>query len=84
MIEYQKKAKTIRLGYTPGVIRHYYHGSKANRKYTERWKVLIKYNYSPFQHLTYDEIGVLIPTEFLSQEFKNDILNYFKERKEDE
>jgi len=84
MLEYQTKAKTIRLGYTPGVIRHHYHGSKANRKYTERWKILMKYSFSPYHHLTYDDKGVLIPTNVFSDEFKTDIFNYFKERKEDD
>jgi hypothetical protein len=84
MVEWQTKAKTLRLGYTPGVIRHYYHGSKINRKYTERWKILMKHNYSPYAHLTYDSIGILVPTENFSEEFKEDIMNYFRERKEDE
>ena len=84
MLEFQKKAKTLRLGYTPGIIRHYFHGSKINRRYTERWQILIRQQYSPIQHLTYDSQGILIPTEQFSEEFKNDILNYFEERKEDE
>ena len=84
MLEYQKKASKLRLGYTPGLIRHHYHGSKLNRRYTERWKILMKHNYSPVEHLTYDNIGILIPTKNFSEEFKEDIMNYFKERKEDE
>jgi len=84
MLEYQKKIKSLRLGYVPGVIRHYYHGKKMNRKYTERWQLLIKHQYSPINHLTYDNKGILIPTEECSEEFINDILGYFKERKEDE
>lgn len=84
MLEYQKIASKLRLGYTPGIIRHYYHGSKINRKYTERWKILMKYNYSPYTHITYDSSGILIPTSTFSKEFKDEILNYFKERKEDE
>ena len=84
MLEFQKKAKTLRLGYTPGIIRHYFHGSKINRQYTERWQILIRHQYSPIHHLTYDSFGILIPTEQFSEEFKNDIIDYFKERKEDE
>lgn len=84
MLDYQKKIKSLRLGYVPGVIRHNYHGKKMNRKYTERWQLLIKHQYSPINHLTYDNKGILIPTEECSEEFKNDILGYFKERKEDE
>jgi hypothetical protein len=83
MLEYQNNASKLRLGYTPGVIRHHYHGSKKNRKYTERWKILMNYKYSPVDHVTYDDFGILIPTEAFPQEFKDDIMNYFRERKED-
>ena len=84
MLDFQNKAKTLRLGYTPGVIRHYFHGCKKNRNYTERWQILIKHSYSPNIHLKYDEFGILVPTENFSSEFKDDILDYFKQRKEDE
>jgi hypothetical protein len=84
MLEFQKKAKKLRLGYTPGLIRHYFHGSKKNRKYTERWQILMKHQFAPTRHLTYDPYGILIPTAEFSQEFKKDIMDYFKERKEDE
>jgi hypothetical protein len=83
MLEYQKNATNLRLGYTPGVIRHYYHGSKQNRQYTERWKILMNHKFSPITHLKYDDKGILIPTEEFSEEFKEDIMNYFRERKED-
>ena len=84
MLVYQNIASKLRLGYTPGIIRHHYHGSKANRKYTERWKILMNYKFSPYTHITYDLSGIIIPTQSFSQEFKNEIYNYFKERKEDE
>jgi hypothetical protein len=84
MFEYQIKAKTLRLGYTPGTIRHHYHGSKANRRYTQRWQILINHGYSPIKHLVYDENGILVPTAEFSEEFQADILNYFQERKEDD
>ena len=84
MLEYQKKTKNMRLGYVPGVIIHNYHGSKKNRNYTERWKILMKYNYSPITHLSYNNEGILIPTKNFEWEFQNEIINYFKERKEDD
>ena len=83
MLEYQLKASKLRLGYVPGVIRHHYHGSKKNRKYTERWNILIKNNYSPIKDVIYDNEGLIIPTKTFSTDFKEDILNYFRERKED-
>ena len=84
MLEYQTIAKKIRLGYTPGVIRHFFHGSKQNRRYTDRWKILMKYNYSPQKDLTYNDKGVLIFAANVSNDFKQDILHYFYERKEDD
>lgn len=84
MLEFQMNAKTLRLGYVPGVIRHYFHGSKENRKYTERRQILIDHQFTPIQHLTYDSIGILIPTSNFSEEFKEEIMNYFKERREDD
>lgn len=84
MLDYQKNAKYLRLGYVPGLIRHYYHGSKQNRKYTERWKLLMEHKYSPVLDVCYDEKGIMVPTEHMNQKFKEDILNYFSERKEDD
>ena len=76
--------QTLRLGYVPGIIRHYFHGTKKNRKYTERWQILINHQYSPTKHIMYNEYGVLIPTPECPTEFLDDIMKYFKERKEDD
>lgn len=84
ILKYQENAKMLRLGYTPGVIQHYFHGSKINRRYTERWKILMKHQYSPKNHLVYDELGILIPNEKFPNGLKEDIMNYFLERKEDD
>jgi hypothetical protein len=84
MLEYQVKSSKLRLGYVPGVIRHHYHGSKKNRQYTERWKILMNHQFSPIEHLSYDDKGIIIPTKLFSSEFKEDIMNYFRERKEDD
>jgi hypothetical protein len=84
VLKFQQKANSLRLGYTPGVVRHYYHGSRKNRKYTGRLDVLQKQSFSPSKHLKYDNFGILIPTAKFSKKFKNDILKYFKERKEDD
>jgi len=83
MLDYQVKANKLRLGYTPGVIRHHFHGSKQNRKYKERWQILMNHKYSPKEHLTYDASGILIPTDSCPPELLEDIIAYFRERKED-
>jgi hypothetical protein len=84
VLEFQRKIKNIRVGYVPGIIRHYYHGSKANRQYGERWKILVKYQYSPDIHITYDKNGVLVPTSECPKGLLDDILAYFRERNEDD
>jgi hypothetical protein len=84
ILEFQKRAKKLRFGYVPGVIRHYFHGSKKNRKYNDRWKILLKYDYSPGSHITKNKQGILIPTKNCPLELLDEILEYFAERNEDE
>lgn len=82
--EYEARVKNLRLGYLPVVIRHFFHGSKANRRYVERNEILLKYDYSPTKHITRDENGVYVPTADFPQGFKDEIMDYFKQRNEDE
>ena len=82
--EYETAVKKLRLGYVPGVIKHFFHGTKENRKYSERWQILIKHQYDPYKHLFRDENGILQPTDECPKELLNDILNYFVERNEDD
>lgn len=81
---YIKNLTGIKVGFVPTVIKHYFHGSKANRKYIERNQILLKYKYNPEIHITYNSDGIIIPTKEMSMDFLIDILNYFSERNEDE
>lgn len=81
---FEERVKGLRIGYVPGVIRHHYHGSKVNRKYTERWELLIKHGYDPSIHVKKNTDGILVPTKSCPREFLKDIMKYFEERKEDE
>lgn len=83
VLKFQKNVANLRLGYVPGVIRHYYHGSKKNRKYTERWQILVKYNFDPLYMITLDN-GLIIPAKECPPKLISEILLYFKERNEDE
>jgi len=84
IMQYDKNMKTLRLGYIPGVIKHYFHGSKKNRKYSERWQILVKHHYSPYKHLIRDSNNILQPSNACPPELILEIFNYFKERNEDE
>ena len=81
---FQKRAAQLRLGYVPGVIRHHFHGAKKNRKYHERWQILVNNAYNPFIHITKNRDGLLVPTELCPQKMLDEILAYFVERNEDE
>jgi hypothetical protein len=84
VLGWQKLVKTIRLGYVPGVVRHYFHGTKQNRKYNERWQILVKHQYNPLTHVKYDNDGLLVPTTDCPQGLLDDIMKYFLERNEDD
>ena len=83
-VQFQNKVKTLRLGYIPGIIRHHFHGSKKNRKYVERWLILVDNKYDPSTHITKNNEGVLIPTPACPKKLLDQILQYFAERNEDE
>jgi hypothetical protein len=86
LVEYQEKmGRDIRLGYLPTVLRHYFHGDRKNRKYTERWSILTENHYNPYTHVEPNEQGVLIPSPAsFPRPMGEQILQYFQERNEDE
>lgn len=61
VVDYITNLTNVKIGYIPTNIKHYFHGSKANRKYVERNTILVKYNYNPMEHIEYNEEGILIP-----------------------
>lgn len=84
VVELESKMSSLRFGYVPGTIYHYFHGSKVNRKYTERWKILVNHNYNPITFVKKDDNGILIPSNVFPESLANDIMKYFEERNEDE
>jgi hypothetical protein len=80
--EFQSRVLGLRLSYVPGVVRHFYHGAKVNRKYRERWIILVEHRFDPRTHLDKKD-GLLIPSRQCPPKLLVDILQYFKERNED-
>jgi len=59
--EWQKKAVAItggKIGYCPGTIVHYFHGTKEDRQLISREQMLIKHLFDPDKDLTKDEQGL--------------------------
>jgi len=46
------------IGYVPGTIHHGWHGPKVNRRYNDRWKILVENQFDPYHDLMMDPQGV--------------------------
>ena len=84
LLQYERKCVGMRLGYVPGTIRHYFHGSKAKRYYMERWSILTEHQFDPYIHVKRNVDGLLIPTRKCPKKLISDVQNYFEMRDEDE
>jgi hypothetical protein len=78
------KFKGLSFDYIDCNIFHYYHGDRKNRKYVGRQFLLSEYKYNPFTFFTYNEHGLLIPTDSCNKELLEKIKSYFIDRKEDD
>jgi hypothetical protein len=70
------------VGYMPGSIFHYWHGKKVDRRYHDRWQILIRHHYDPDTDLKEDVQGCYQFTDRCPQ-LEYDIRKYFKARNED-
>lgn len=84
----ERAEKNIRrkVGYVPGLLTHYWHGKKRDRKYIERWKILIDHQYDPDRDLKRDTGGLWQLVDDGSPHsivLRDDIRKYFRARNED-
>lgn len=70
------------VGYMPGAILHYWHGKKVDRRYQDRWKILVNHQFDPEFDLKLDTQGLYQFTERCPQ-LAYDIRKYFQARNED-
>lgn len=83
--EWQKRAdKYIKknVGYMEGLLLHYWHGKKVDRRYKDRWKILIDNKYNPDTDIKRSTSGVLQLTD-RSIKLRDEIKEYFRQRNED-
>jgi hypothetical protein len=74
------------VGFVPGTICHSWHGKKVDRKYHDRWKILVNHQYDPDLDLKRDSQGLyqLVDHGTLrSSRFRDDLRRYFRARNED-
>ena len=70
------------IGFVPGTILHHWHGKKKDRKYWDRWQILIKNSFDPHLDLKKDWQGVYQLTD-RSIQLRDDIRAYMRARNED-
>jgi hypothetical protein len=80
--ELQLNVKDLKLSWVDGTIVHHWHGSLENRKYRERWDILIKNKYNPLEDIGVLPCGLLQMSDN-GQRFQKEIDKYFMERLED-
>lgn len=80
----ERALKYIRydIGYLPGTVVHFWHGKKRDRKYKERWQILIDYGFDPEIDLKKDSQGIWQLTD-RSVKLRDALRKYFRERNED-
>ena len=82
---YQKRcARHLKqnISYVPGTILHYWHGKKADRKYVERWQILIRNDFDPLMDIKKD-CNNLWRLEDNKPALRDDLRHYFRVRNED-
>ena len=70
------------VGYVPGLILHYWHGTKASRRYIDRWRILVEEQYNYQEDLYRDFQGLLCLTDH-NYRLRDRIREYFRQRNED-
>lgn len=70
------------IGYVDGMISHFWHGKKADRRYKSRWDILLKNGFDPDRDLVRDSQGLLQLTDH-NIGLRDDIRAYFRQRNED-
>lgn len=69
------------LAYVPGLIHHRFHGSKKDRRYRERWQVLVEHAFDPDKDLRRDAQGLLYVAG--KPHLEEAIRRYMRQRNED-
>lgn len=84
VLSWQDKALQLKknLGFVDGSLIHFWHGTKASRKYWDRWRILVDTKFDPNNHLETDWQGLyrIAPQQIKLRDL---IRQYFHERDED-
>jgi hypothetical protein len=71
------------VGWLNSTVFHYHHGNKIDRKYHDRWRILVDYQYDPLRHVKHDSQGILQWAESAPWGLRDGCRDYFASRNED-
>jgi len=78
LMEYQHKCQNFKVSYVPGTILHHWHGRFEDRKYRERWDVLVRHAFDPITDVT-----MSLSLTPIGKRMEKDLKAYFEGRRED-
>ena len=79
---YERGLKNFKVSWVDGTIIHYWHGSFTDRRYKERWDILVQNSFDPFEDIGYTDEGLVQLTE-KGRRFEKYLDDYFMGRRED-
>lgn len=85
LLEWQERARIHvrgQVGYVPGTIHHHWHGKKRDRKYADRWAILLDHGFDPDHDIKRDWQGLHLLTDY-GRRMEGDIRKYLMGRNED-
>lgn len=82
LYQFQQRCRNFKINYIPGSILHHFHGSIADRRYQERWNILVKNQYDPEDDILYTKDGIIQFTD-KGKRLQEPIDLYFQGRNED-
>jgi len=85
LLEWQARAERYiqrDVGYVEGLLLHYWHGRKKDRKYIDRWQLLISEQFDPKYDLKHDSHGLWQLTD-RNWKLRDKLRLYMRQRNED-
>lgn len=85
LMEWQERALqhiNFNVGYLQGTIEHSFHGAKSNRRYIDRWQIILQHGFDPDLDILRNTHGVF-ELRCTKPAMRHDLDLYFRQRNED-
>lgn len=84
VMRWQRRALGLKknIGYIDGLVVHQWHGKKSDRRYHDRWKILVDHQFDPVEDIHKDSQGLWVLNADRDN-LRDGIRGYFRSRNED-